>query len=129
MPKVETFIPEGSVVPIGPYSHIAKVGETVTIGGLGGVDPATGQVAGVETFAQARQILKNFAALLESVGSDLDHVVHIQVFLKEMGDFDEMNRAYVEVMGDHRPARTVLGVCELPRPEFRVLMNLTAVTA
>lgn len=129
MPKVETFTPDGSVVPIGPYSHIAKVGESITIGGLGGVDPATGQVAGTDTFSQARQILRNFAALLESVGSDLDHVVHIQVFLKEMADFDEMNRAYVEVMGKHRPARTVLGVRELPKPDFRVLMNLTAVTA
>jgi 2-iminobutanoate/2-iminopropanoate deaminase len=32
-----------------------------------------------------------------------------------MADFDEMNRAYVEKMGDHRPARTVIGVNELPK--------------
>ncbi|WP_373050549.1 RidA family protein [Thalassovita aquimarina] len=128
MAKVETYTPTGSPIPIGPYSHIAKVGENITIGGVGGVDPETGTVAGEDTFSQARQILRNFDALLRSAGSDLDHVVHIQVFLKEMADFDEMNRAYVEVMGAHRPARTVLGVRELPKPDFRVLMNLTAVT-
>ena len=66
--------------------------------------------------------------MLESVDSDLNHVVHVNVFLKDMRDFDEMNRAYVEVMGNHRPARTVIGVNELPKPGVRLTMNLTAVT-
>ncbi|MEZ5841882.1 MAG: RidA family protein [Hyphomicrobiales bacterium] len=51
------------------------------------------------------------------------------MFLKEMADFDRMNEAYVSVMTAHRPARTVIGARELPKPGFRVLMNLTAVTA
>jgi 2-iminobutanoate/2-iminopropanoate deaminase len=66
--------------------------------------------------------------MLESVTSDLDHIVHVNVFLKDMQDFDEMNRAYVEVMGNHRPARTVIGVDELPKPGVLLTMNLTAVT-
>ena len=66
--------------------------------------------------------------MLESVGSDLGHVVHVNVFLKRMADFEEMNRAYVEQMGEHRPARTVIGVNELPKPGVLLTMNLTAVT-
>ena len=66
--------------------------------------------------------------MLQSVGSDLDHVIHVNVFLKEMRDFEEMNRAYVEMMGEHRPARTVIGVNELPKPGVLLTMNLTAVT-
>ena len=66
--------------------------------------------------------------MLESVGSDLEHVVHVNVFLLEMRDFEAMNAAYVEKMGAHRPARTVIGVHELPKPGLRVTMNLTAVT-
>jgi 2-iminobutanoate/2-iminopropanoate deaminase len=66
--------------------------------------------------------------MLQSVGSDLNHVIHLNVFLKEMQDFDEMNRAYVEMMGDHRPARTVIGVSELPKHGVLLTMNLTAVT-
>ncbi len=65
--------------------------------------------------------------MLESVSSDLEHIIHVNVFLKDMKDFDEMNRAYVEVMQDHRPARTVIGVNELPKPGVRLTMNLTAV--
>jgi len=66
--------------------------------------------------------------MLESVDSDLEHVVHINVFLKNMSDFEEMNRAYIEKTGEHRPARTVIGVSELPKPGFLLTMNLTAVT-
>ena len=128
MPKVETFTPPNTPTPIGPYNHIAKVGQFITIGGTAGVDPSTGKLAGDNAYAQARQILTSFRVMLESVGSDLGHVVHVNVFLKEMKDFEEMNRAYVEMMGDHRPARTVIGVDELPKPGVLLTMNLTAVT-
>jgi 2-iminobutanoate/2-iminopropanoate deaminase len=66
--------------------------------------------------------------MLESVDSDLNHIVHVNVFLKDMQDFEEMNRAYVDMLGDHRPARTVIGVAELPKPGVLLTMNLTAVT-
>jgi 2-iminobutanoate/2-iminopropanoate deaminase len=65
--------------------------------------------------------------MLESVGSDLSHVVHVNVFLKNMDDFEEMNHAYIEKMGGHLPARTVIGVNELPKPGVLLTMNLTAV--
>lgn len=40
-----------------------------------------------------------------------------------------MNAAYLDKMGGHRPARTVIGVRELPKPGVLLTMNLTAVTA
>ncbi len=126
--RIETLTPPGSPPLIGPYSHIAKVGQIITIGGVGGVDPETGQLVGADVFSQATQILRSFEVMLASVDSDLQHIVHINVFLKEMTDFDQMNAAYVGVLGDHRPARTVIGARELPKPGFRVLMNLNAVT-
>ncbi|MCW5701156.1 MAG: RidA family protein [Bradyrhizobium sp.] len=126
--RVETLTPPNTPKPIGPYSHIAKVGQHITIGGTAGVDPATGQPAGPDIGAQTRQILQSFKVMLEAVGSDLDHVVHINVFLRDMADFEAMNAAYVEAMGEHRPARTVFSVRELPKPGVLLTMNLTAVT-
>ena len=127
-PTVETSTPPNTPTPIGPYSHIAKTGPFISIGGTAGFDPQTGQLAGPDVYSQTRRILESFRVMLESVGSDLEHVVHVNVFLKDMQDFDEMNRAYVEELGDHRPARTVIGVNELPKPGLRLTMNLTAVT-
>ena len=128
MPTVETSTPPNTPTPIGPYSHVAKVGQWITIGGTAGFDPATGQLAGPDVGSQAARILDSFAVMLESVGSDLEHVVHVNIFLAEMSDFDAMNAAYVARMGAHRPARTVIGVRELPKPGVLVTMNLTAVT-
>ena len=128
MPTVETSTPPGTPTPIGPYSHIARVGTWITIGGTAGFDPTTGALAGADVGSQTRRILESFRVMLASVDSDLAHVVHVHVFLLDMADFEAMNAAYVELMGAHRPARTVVGVAELPKPGVRVTMNLTAVT-
>lgn len=128
MPSVKTSTPPNTPAPIGPYSHIARVGTFITIGGTAGVDPSTGQLAGPDVQSQTRQILDSFEVMLSSVGSDLGHVVHVNVFLAQMDDFEAVNAAYVEKMGSHRPARTVIGVSELPKPGVLLTMNLTAVT-
>ena len=127
-PKVETLTPDNTPTPIGPYSHIAKVGEFITIGGTAGVDPSTGNLAGPDIQSQTKQILSSFKVMLESVNSDLNHIMHLNIFLKSMADFEPMNQAYIEIMGNHRPARTVIGVNELPKPGVLLTMNLTAVT-
>lgn len=128
MPEVETSTPAGTPTPIGPYSHIAKVGQFISISGTAGFDPATGALVGADVASQTARILDSFSVMLESAGSDLAHVVHVNVFLAEMSDFEAMNDAYASKLGAHRPARTVVGVRELPRPGVRVTMNLTAVT-
>src|SRR4051794_8650036 len=91
--RVETLTPPNTPTPIGPYNHVAKMGEHIWIGGTAGVDPATGQLAGPDVAAQTRQILRSFAVMLDAVGSGLDHAVHINIFLKSMADFDAMNAA------------------------------------
>ncbi len=45
MPAVETSTPPNTPTPIGPYRHIARVGQFIAIGGTAGFDPATGQLA------------------------------------------------------------------------------------
>jgi 2-iminobutanoate/2-iminopropanoate deaminase len=126
--RVETLTPPNTMSPIGPYSHIAKAGEHIWIGGTAGVDPTSGELAGPDVAAQTKQILKSFIAMLEAADSDLDHVTHINISLKDMADFEAMNAAYVEVMGERRPARTAISVLDVPKRGALLTMNLTAVT-
>ncbi|MEH6458391.1 RidA family protein [Chitinimonas sp. JJ19] len=126
--QVETYTPADVMTPIGPYSHIAKAGPFIQISGTAGIDPATGDFAGPDAYSQAKRIVESFAYMLSTVGADLGQVMHINVFLKHTEDFSEMNRAYAEVMGDHRPARTVVIVADLPKPGARMTMNLMAVS-
>ena len=132
MPDIETITPPNTPIPIGPYSHVARVGNLITIGGTAGVDPSTGVLAGPDIASQTRQILRNFGVMLEAAGSDLGHVVHVDVYLLDIADFGAMNEAYVEAFrpfGDHRPARTAIGVAALPKAGAVVTMGLTAVVA
>ena len=126
-PSVDLSTPPNTMQPIGPYSHVARVGPFITIGGAAGVDPRTGKLAGTDVASQTRQILAMFDTMLSSAGSDMDHIIHINVFLIDMNDFAPMNAAYIEAMGERRPARTAIAVAGLPKPGARITMNLTAV--
>ena len=125
--KVERFTPTNVMKPIGPYSHIAKAGPFISISGTAGVDPVTNQLAGPDVQAQTRQILRSFRTMLQGVGASMSQIMHVHVFLKHVEDFEAMNRAYQEEMGEHLPARTVICVKDLPKEGARLTMNLTAI--
>ena len=112
---------------LGAYSQGVKANGFVFVSGQLGIDPATGELAGADAYSQARQIVRNFRNMLAAVGGTLEDVLHVHVYLKDCADFAEMNRAYAEEFGTHRPARTVIGVADLPKPGARMTMNLTAV--
>jgi 2-iminobutanoate/2-iminopropanoate deaminase len=63
---------------------------------------------------QTAQCVANVAALLDSNGARLDQVVKTTVFLADMSDYADMNTAYMEAFGDHRPARSAVAVAGLP---------------
>jgi 2-iminobutanoate/2-iminopropanoate deaminase len=125
--NVERFTPSSVMKPLGPYSHMTKAGPFISIGGVAGIDPATNLLAGPDVFTQARQILTAFRVMLEEVGCDLSQVMHVNVFLKNVEDYEEMNRAFREAFGDRLPARTVVCVKDLPKEGALVTMNLNAV--
>jgi len=126
--KVELTTPQGTMMPVGPYSHIAKSGDLIIIGAVAGLDPVTGELAGPDVTSQTKQILDAFDVMLGSVGSDLAHILHITVFLKNMDDFEAMNIAYESKMSGLKPARTAISVTDLPKPGALLTMSLTAVT-
>lgn len=63
---------------------------------------------------QLRQALTNLSGLLEGEGASLADVTKTTVFLTSMDDYAEMNDIYIEVFGDHRPARSAVAVAALP---------------
>jgi 2-iminobutanoate/2-iminopropanoate deaminase len=63
---------------------------------------------------ELRQAIKNLRDHLEANGAALTNVVKTTVFLRHMSDYALMNEVYIEEFGDHRPARSAIGVAELP---------------
>lgn len=100
--------------PIGPYTPIVRTGDWLVVSGQIGIQDGSlvsGGVAG-----ELRQAIANLEALLAGEGAALTDVVKTTVFLRHLGsDYDQVNEVYVDCFGDHRPARSAIGVAELPR--------------
>jgi 2-iminobutanoate/2-iminopropanoate deaminase len=99
--------------PVGPYSPGMLFERLVFVSGQAGRDPATGLLP-PDVEAQTEQCLRNVAAILETAGSGLPHVLRCGVFLADMRDFARMNAVYARMFGDHRPARTTIQAGALP---------------
>lgn len=97
--------------PAGPYTPIVRAGEWLVVSGQVGLRDGA-LVDGV--VEQTTQAVANVRALLEGEGASLDDVVKTMVFLADIGDFAVMNEAYMAAFGDHRPARSTIGVAGLP---------------
>ena len=99
---------------IGPYSQAQIVGNLVFCSGQIPVIPETGELAqGLE--AQANQVFKNIAALLNAAGSDISKVVKTTVFIKNMDDFAAINAIYAQYFTEPFPARSCVEVARLPK--------------
>ena len=98
--------------PVGPYTPLVRAGDWLVASGQVGIRDGKLVAGGVEE--QLRQAVANLRALLESAGSGLEQVVKTTVFLRHMSDYARMNEVYIDVFGDHRPARSAIGVAELP---------------
>jgi 2-iminobutanoate/2-iminopropanoate deaminase len=97
--------------PVGPYTPVVRAGDWIIVSGqLGLRDGAL--VEGVA--AQTAQAVENLAGHLASTGASLTDVAKTLCFLVDMNDFSVFNEAYVAGFGDHRPARSTIGVAALP---------------
>ncbi len=99
---------------IGPYSQaIACAGWLYTSGQVA-LDPATGELVEGGFQTQARRVMKNLRAVLESAGCTFADVVKATIYVVDLADFAILNAIYGEAMGDHRPARSTVQVAGLP---------------
>ena len=100
---------------IGPYSQATLAGDLVFCSGQIGLDPNTGEFVQGGVKEQTAQVFKNLEAVLQAAGARLDAVVMVNVYLKSMNDFKDMNDVYAAAFGEHKPARATVGVSELPK--------------
>lgn len=108
------------------FSQAIKVGSTVYVSGIVGIDPKTNQMAGSTIQEQTRQALTNCQNILRAAGAELGNVVDVHVLLARPADFAGLNEEYAKFFPTDPPARAVakLGV-ELPN--VLVSIKMTAV--
>lgn len=114
MPREQISTPSAPAA-IGPYSQAIAAGTLVFASGQIALHPSSGQITGGDVREQTRQALENVKAVLAAAGSSLDQVVKTTVFLAHMADFAAMNEVYAQYFPHIPPARSTVGVAELPR--------------
>ena len=106
------------------FSQAVKVGSTVYLSGIVGIDAKTNQLAGSTIQEQTRQALINCEHILRAAGAKLEHVVDVHVLLARPSDFAGLNEEYAKFFPNDPPARAVakLGV-ELPNVLVSIKMT------
>jgi 2-iminobutanoate/2-iminopropanoate deaminase len=113
MPR-DVYTSDRIAPPVGPFSPAVRAGDLLYLSGQVAQDPSTGRLVEGGIDAQASQILRNVAAVLDAAGRGFDDVVRVGVYLRDMADFKVMNAVYERHFARPYPARTVIGVASLP---------------
>lgn len=95
------------------FSHATVAGNQVFVSGVIGTRPDSMDLAEGGTGPQTEQALANIGLILEACGCTFADVAKVNVYLTDMGTFDEMNEAYVRALGGEAPARITVGCAAL----------------
>lgn len=98
---------------IAPISQAVRVGETIYLSGQCGFDMRKGGYFGDDIESQTRGALENIKEVLEAAGSDMEHLVKVNLYLKDINDFPKVNEIYKEYIHEPYPARLCYGIGDI----------------
>ena len=100
---------------IGPYSQAIRAGNFLFLSGQIPLDPKTGELVKGDIRQQTKQVLENIKGVLESQGLGMEDVVKATIFLKDIGNFNQVNEVYATYFPSSPPSRSTVEVAKLPR--------------
>ena len=101
--------------PIGPYSQAVQVGNTVYLSGQIGMNVRNNEMVTGSIRDEAQQAFTNMKAVVEASGAKMSDVVKVNIFIRNFNDFPAINDVMKEFFQSPFPARSTVGVAELPK--------------
>ena len=95
-----------------PYTPVVRAGDWIIVSGQLGMKDGVLVEGGV--LAQTEQAVVNLKAQLATMGATIKDVAKTLCFLTDMDTFPQFNEAYAAGFGTARPARSTIGVKQLP---------------
>jgi 2-iminobutanoate/2-iminopropanoate deaminase len=111
---------------IAPISGAVRWGDILFLSGFIPIDPSSQRVIGDDIESQAVAVLEQLRRTLERAGSDLEHVLKVECFLKDSSDFSGWNRVFARYFPDAPPAR-ITQIAEFVEDD--VLIQVSGVAA
>ena len=99
---------EGVAPPAGHYSQAVKHAGVVYVATQLPKSPAGDVLPSDPIEKQLKQALQNANDILEAAGTDLSRALFITLFLSDIELWGRANAAYAEILGEHKPARSVV---------------------
>jgi 2-iminobutanoate/2-iminopropanoate deaminase len=102
---------------IGPYNQaiIETASGLVFTSGQIGMDPKTGELVSSDVVEQAHRVFANLKEVLAVAGCGFQDVIKSTIYLKNISDFAAVNAVYAEHFIRDFPARSTVGVAQLPK--------------
>ena len=116
--------------PNGVFSQAVTVeaeGRFVFISGMTARRP-DGTIAGIgDVSEQTKQVCENIKAAVEAVGGTLDDICRVDVYVRNMEDFDKIHKVRAEYFKPPLPASTMVEVNKMASPDYLIEINAIAV--
>ncbi|MAT42675.1 MAG: hypothetical protein CL609_10060 [Anaerolineaceae bacterium] len=109
------------------YSRAVRLGNVVEVAGTTAVNENGNVIGEGDAYRQTIYILNKIGYALNQTGSKLEDVVRTRIYVKNMGDWQDVVRAHGEVFKDILPATTLVEVCALINPKLIVEIEAKAV--
>jgi 2-iminobutanoate/2-iminopropanoate deaminase len=118
--------------PVGIFSQATVVeakGKLVFISGMTARRP-DGSIAGIgDITEQTRQVCENIKAAVEAAGGTLDDVCRVDVYVRNMEQFEAIHKVRSQYFKPPLPASTMVEVTKMVSPEYLIEINAIAVLA
>ncbi|MFX1575496.1 MAG: RidA family protein [Promethearchaeota archaeon] len=95
--------------PQSPFNYVVKAGNFLFLTSQLSIDLKTDKIIRGNIAIQTKQALENIKFLLESSGATMDDILKVVVYLRDIKDFDQMNRIYQNYfLKGQEPARVTV---------------------
>ncbi len=102
-------------LPVGPYSQAIRFGNIAFVSGQVPINPETNELVSDTIENETTQVLNNIGAILKEMGATFEDVLKVSVFVKDMGQYAQINGVYAQFFtGETPPARELVEVAKLP---------------
>jgi len=123
---MKSVITDAAPTAGGHYSQAIVHAGVVYVAGQLPIDPRTPERRLEDFESQARQVINNVIAIVEAAGSSRDLILRTTVYVADISHWPKFNAVYAELMGAHKPARTVVPV---PQLHYGYLVEMDAIAA
>lgn len=116
--------------PTGHFSQATIIearGKLVFISGMT-ARRADGSIAGIgDIEAQTKQVCENLKSAVEAAGGNMDDIVRVDVYVRNMEHFDQIHKVRREYFKAPAPASTMVEICKMTSPDYLIEINAIAV--